>query len=95
MPATITPANPASPGGVDPWDVAVDEATDTVYVGLKENGDYDGAVAVINGATCNGTDISGCGQSPPKVAVGFGAGDVAIDTSTGMVYTTNNEDASI
>jgi YVTN family beta-propeller protein len=94
-PATITPGNPGSPGHLNPWGLAVDEATNTVYVALKANGDFDGTVAVINGATCNGSDTTGCGQSPPTVAASFGVGYVAVDPSTHAVYATNNEDASI
>jgi DNA-binding beta-propeller fold protein YncE len=94
-PATITAGNPAQPGGLNPWGIAVDDATDTVYVALKANGDYAGTLAVINGASCNGTDTTGCGQLPPTVPAGFGVNDVAIDAATGNVYATNNEDASV
>jgi DNA-binding beta-propeller fold protein YncE len=75
--------------------LAVNEATDTVYVALKANGDYAGTVAVIDGATCNGTDTTGCGQLPPTVPAGFGVNDVAVDAATGTVYVTNNEDATV
>jgi DNA-binding beta-propeller fold protein YncE len=94
-PATITPGVPGAPGGVNPWALAVDEATDTVYAALKANGDYDGTVAVINGSTCNGSDTTGCGQLPPAAAASFGVGVVAVDPLTHAVYATNNEDASI
>ena len=73
----------------------MDEATDTVYVALKANGDYAGTVAVIDGATCNGTDTTGCGQLSPTVPAGFGVNDVAVDAATGTVYVTNNEDATV
>ncbi len=94
-PVTITAGNPAQPGGLNPWGIAVDDATDTVYAALKANGDYAGTVAVINGATCDGEDTTGCGQLPPTVPAGFGVNDVAIDSATGDVYVTNNEDASV
>ena len=45
-----------------PLGIAVDDATDTVYAALKANGDYAGTVAVINGATCDGEDTTGCGN---------------------------------
>ena len=32
---------------------------------------------------------------PPTVPTGFGVNDVAIDSATGDVYVTNNEDASV
>ena len=62
--------------------IAVDPATDTIYVANHADGDYPGTVSVINGATCNGTDTSGCGQTPATTAAGFGAIGVAIDPAT-------------
>jgi DNA-binding beta-propeller fold protein YncE len=94
-PATITPGNPSQPGGLTPWGIAVDQATDTIYVALEAQGDYAGSVAVIDGATCNGSDTTGCGQTPPTVAAGFGVDDMAIDPATHEIYTTNTEDASL
>lgn len=78
-----------------PWGVAVDEATDTVYVANWENEGAPGTVSVINGATCNGSNISGCGQTPQTVAAGFGDIHLAIDPTTNAVYTTNVLDASL
>ncbi len=51
-----------------PYAAAVDQATDTVYE--MAEGPSLGFVYVINGATCNATVTSGCGQVPPTVAVG-------------------------
>jgi DNA-binding beta-propeller fold protein YncE len=81
-PATIMPGNPSQPGGLTPWGIAVDQATDTIYVALEAQGDYAGSVAVIDGATCNGSDTTGCDQTPPTVAAGFGVDDMAIDPTT-------------
>jgi DNA-binding beta-propeller fold protein YncE len=94
-PAVITPENPLTPGGVIPWGVAIDDATDTIYVGLQASGDYAGSVAVINGAICNGTNSVGCDQTPTIVAAGWGSSEVGIDPTTGTVYTTNTEDESL
>jgi DNA-binding beta-propeller fold protein YncE len=52
-------------------------------------------VSVINGATCNGTNHTGCGQTPPKVRAGFGAVGVAIDPAANMIYVANIEDTSV
>jgi len=52
-------------------------------------------VAVINGATCNGSTRTGCGQSPPTVAAGYGALEAAIDPTTGELYTSNLHDNSV
>ena len=37
---------------------------------------------MINGATCNGHDTSGCGQTPATAPAGFGANGIAIDQLT-------------
>jgi YVTN family beta-propeller protein len=94
-PAVITAGNPLTPGGLNPWGIAVDDATNTIYVALQANGDYAGSVAVINGATCNGSDTAGCGQTPPTVAAGFGSSELGIDPLTHTVYATNTEDATL
>ena len=72
--------------GAGPAGIAVDRATDTVYVA---NGGA-GTVSVINGATwCNAHRRSGCGQTPPAVAVGSGPAGIAVDQATSTVYVTN------
>jgi YVTN family beta-propeller protein len=76
---------PTVPVGTGPDGVAVDQATDTVYVA-------DGGantVSVINGATCNATITSGCGQTPPTISVGNDPLGVAVDRATDTVYVTN------
>ena len=81
--------------GTIPWGIAVDEATDTLYVTLMSAGDYAATVAVINGATCNGSVATGCNQIAPQVAVGWNALGVAVDAFTHNVYTTNFYDSSV
>ena len=94
-PAIITPENPLTPGGVIPWGIGVDEATDTVYVALQADGDYAGSVAVINGVTCSGSYTGGCDQTPRTIAAGWARSEVGIDPTTNTVYTTNTEDESL
>ena len=53
--ATIT-------AGFNPMAIAVDQATNTVYAPLLADGEHAGNVAVINGATCNASNTSGCGR---------------------------------
>ena len=72
--------------GSVPLALAVNEATDTIYVANL----LDGTVSVINGATCNGTDHSGCGQTPPTITVGPGPWAIAVDESTDTIYVANN-----
>jgi DNA-binding beta-propeller fold protein YncE len=80
--------------GFNPWGIAVDEATDTIYTANNADGEHSGTVSVINGAACNGTDHTGCGQTPASVRAGFGAIGIAIDPTANMVYVANLEDTS-
>ena len=84
------PASIRDPGG--PIALAVNQATDTVYVAnIGDNFSGHGhTVAVIDGATCNGQQHSGCGQRPRKVRVGGGPDGVAVDQATDTVYVVNN-----
>jgi DNA-binding beta-propeller fold protein YncE len=87
-PATIT-------AGFNPFSVAVDPATDTIYTANIADGEHPGTVSVINGATCNGTNHTGCGQTPATAAARFGSATVAIDPATDTIYTANVEDTSV
>src|SRR5580704_12919861 len=75
--------------GAGPDAVAVDPATDTVYVANNGSITQGNTVSVINGATCNGIQHSGCGQVPPSVTVGHGPFWIALDQGTHTAYTAN------
>jgi DNA-binding beta-propeller fold protein YncE len=78
------------PAGLD-----IDPATDTVYAvnnGDSDNGD---TVSVINGATCNGTVGSGCGNAPPVTKVGSGAFGIAVDQAHHTVYVASDNDGTV
>ncbi len=81
--------------GFNPWGIAVDQATDTIYTTNIADGEHHSTVSVINGATCNGTNHTGCGQTPTTAPAGFGALSVAIDPATNAVYAANIEDTSV
>jgi len=81
--------------GSNPWGIAVDQATDTIYTANIADGEHPGTVSVINGATCNGTDHSGCGPTPATGAAGFGAIALAIDPATDTIHVANIEDTSV
>jgi DNA-binding beta-propeller fold protein YncE len=81
--------------GDDPAGLAVDPRTDTIYAAVHAEGDFAASVAVINGATCNGSHTTGCGQTPHTVAAGFGALSIAFDPITQQVFTTNLHDTSV
>ena len=86
-PPTVTVGNASNLEGL-----AVDQATDTIYA--VNTGDD--TVSVINGATCNATVTSGCGQTPAHVTVGTqGFGFATVDPATNLVYVTNNLDDTV
>ena len=71
--------------GNGPQAVAVDQATDTVYVADV----FSDTVSVIEGATCNASRTSGCGQKPHSVTVRGGPEAIAVDQATDTVYVAN------
>ena len=87
-----TPFARTTPVGTGPQPIAVDHATDTVYVGNTS----DNTVSVINAAACNTTHPAGCDRVWPTIAVGaspyFG---LAIDQQTDTLYVTNVADNTV
>jgi YVTN family beta-propeller protein len=87
VPPTVTVGNAGNIEGL-----AVDEATDTVYV--VNTGDD--TVSVIDGAVCNAATTTGCGQTPTTVPVGDqNFGSVAVDQTRHLVYVTNGPDDTV
>lgn len=66
--------------GAGAFPIAVDPATNTVYVGVT------GGVAVIDGQACNASDTSGCATRPAVVAVANQPAGISVDQATGTVY---------
>jgi len=93
-PATVTIA-PNPPFGSNPSGIAVDQGTNTIYTANIADGEHPGTVSVIDGATCNGQNTSGCGHTPVTTAAAFGANSLAIDPTTHTVYVGNIEDTSV
>ena len=93
-PATITLPSTGS-ADANPVGIAVAEATNTVYTADLSDGEFPGSASVIDGATCNGRDTSGCGQTLATAPTGFGTKDIAVDPTTHDVYTANDEDTSV
>jgi YVTN family beta-propeller protein len=81
--------------GSFPEAVAVDQGTDTVYVANNANSDAPASVSVINGATCNGTQHSGCGHAPATAPAGRGAFGIAVDRAAGKVIVASFSDSSV
>ena len=81
---------PTGAVGGSPGLLAIDEVTNTIYV---PNFD-DGTVSLIDGATCNATDSTGCANTA-TVAVGAGPQAVAIDQRTHTAYIANYQDGTV
>ena len=80
-----------STGGQDPIGVAVDEQTHTVYaVNAGSN-----TVAVLNSATCNATDTSGCAAKPALVSVPGGPEFLAINPQTNTIYVADTSSGTV
>jgi DNA-binding beta-propeller fold protein YncE len=77
--------------GNEPYTVAVDEATDTLYVPSPT----DNTVSVVNGATCNALVTSGCNQTPATVPVGAGPTGIFADDVNHTVYIANFSDNTV
>jgi DNA-binding beta-propeller fold protein YncE len=80
--------------GLNPVDLSVDQATNTVYVANNGNNGTGDTVSVIDGEICNGTDTSGCSQAPQSVTIGYGPSGVAVDPVTDTVYAATVNDAN-
>ena len=87
-PATVTV-------GLGPYAVAVDRASNTIYVANFVNGLSGGSVSVINGATCDARTTAGCGQTPPAVPTGIGTAFVALDGALHTVFAVNSADDTL
>ena len=87
-PATVTV-------GANPFALAVDQASNTVYVANNANGFDEGSVSVINGAACNAHATAGCGHTPPAVPTGIAASFVAVDSALRTVFATNAGDDTL
>ncbi len=71
----------------------VNACTHTVYVASQQQ--FLGTVSVIDTATCNATNTTGCHQRFPVVPTGRGPALVAVDARTGTVYVTNTSSATM
>ena len=69
--------------GKFPGPPAFNKTTKTLYVPF---GSLANKVAVIDAATCNATDATGCGQIPGVVPVGTGTFFIAVSTAVNTVY---------
>jgi DNA-binding beta-propeller fold protein YncE len=72
--------------GHNPFGVAADDQTHTVYVSNNASGDLPGSVSMINEVACNGAHTAGCAAPVPTVMVGRSPQDVLTDLRTNRIY---------
>ena len=82
-PPAAPPRLPAVKIGAFPEVPAINPATQTMYVSYGANANK---VAVVNAATCNATDTSGCAQTPAVIKVGAGTDILAVSAATNTIY---------
>src|SRR6516165_885672 len=87
--SALVGSTPVQPG---PSAVAVDQATDTIYVANGDNADGPNpggnTVSVIDGRRCNARDVSRCKGPWPTVKVGNLPSSITVDQATDTVYVT-------
>ena len=95
--AGCAPSPPTITTQLNPFAVAVDQPTDTVYAVNQSDINFNpgDSVSVISGATCNASDTSGCGNTPATVSVGSFPTSVAVDQATDTIYVTNGNDGTL
>jgi len=80
-----------------PYGVAVDQATNVIYVVNNAGGDTTATLSTVDGAHCDGADMSGC-VSGPITDLGPGQwapNGIALDPATHTLFTANFLNASI
>jgi 40-residue YVTN family beta-propeller repeat len=81
------------PADLLPFPTSIDAMTHTVYVPL--DGVAHGFVAVIDGSTCNGSNRSGCGQTPYFFPADSGVCQFLVDQTTRTGYVLAQENSSL
>jgi DNA-binding beta-propeller fold protein YncE len=92
-PAVILVGN--SGGGHSALSLAVNQLTNTIYATnvVTNTVPFGGtSVYVINGATCDAMNTSGCGQVPATIFAGNNPWGIGIDEATDTIYTANIAD---
>jgi YVTN family beta-propeller protein len=80
--------------GPYPWGLAINQATDTVYVADQGSDAGNSGVSVIDGATCNANNQSGCSQTPATLGAGTQPNQITVDQATGAVYAVSETDSA-
>jgi DNA-binding beta-propeller fold protein YncE len=70
--------------GTNPFRVAVNRTTNTVYVA-----NFNSTLSIINGATCNASVHSSCNQAQATTTVGARPNDLVVDELSNTIYVAN------
>jgi YVTN family beta-propeller protein len=81
--------------GHQPQQLAVDEATNTIYVVNQGDDVTPSTMSIVDGAHCNGADTSGCGQTWPVAPVGVGPQAMTFNPDDRTIYITNTDDNTV
>jgi DNA-binding beta-propeller fold protein YncE len=81
--------------GSSPEDLAVSDATQTLYVANGAFSNTPGTMSIVDTRACNGADASGCTRTWPTVRIGRGADFVAVDGRSGHVYAADSGNGEI
>jgi len=82
---------PTIPLGNAPRFIGINKITNTIYVSNRD----DNTLSVIDGATCNSSNTSGCSQSQPTTAVGNVPQQIVVDETNNTIYVVNQNDGTV
>ena len=82
---------PTIPLGNAPRFVGINNITDTIYISNRD----DNTLSVIDSATCNSSNTSGCSQPQPTTPVGNVPQQIAVDETTNTIYVVNQDDGTV
>ena len=93
--AQVTSGCTQTPGkitvGPNTFTIGLSAQTNTIYAPVLGQNFLNNTVWVINGASCQGSNESGCGSAVvAKAKVGLGPSSVVVDDTTQSVYVDNN-----
>ena len=75
------------PVGGGAFPIAVDQQTNTVYVGTNQG------VAVIDGRHCDGSDMSGCSKQPAMIPLSIDPAGITVDDAEHTLYVSGESGA--
>jgi DNA-binding beta-propeller fold protein YncE len=88
-------AHPAIRVGSLPSHLAIDYATQTLYVANEDAESPGNTVSMIDTSVCNGHVTAGCGLAAPTVTTGGGPDGLTVDARTHTLYVSNGADTTV